>query len=218
MDVLLQPAIAYLGKAEHPLDDPDRMFDPGPHFGLGAVFPPLDLIDNPAVAAIGEIAGLGRMLPDHRALSAICLITPHPSLLAVQQLGQHRAVGDIGRGGHHGVDRLGAAVDPEMRLHPEIPLVALLRLMHLGIACLVGILVDDGALMIVASTIVPVATFSPFDAKCRCTSSNSCWPRSCASSRWRKRHTVVSSGTGLRPWLMSSKGPIADENENATPT
>ena len=35
MSVLLQPAIAHLGKAEHPLDDPDRMFDPGPHFGLG---------------------------------------------------------------------------------------------------------------------------------------------------------------------------------------
>ena len=27
MSVLLQPAIAHLGKAEHPLDDPDRMFD-----------------------------------------------------------------------------------------------------------------------------------------------------------------------------------------------
>src|SRR5690348_16293419 len=37
-------------------------------------------------------------------------------------------------------------------------------------------LVEDGALMIVASTIVPVATFSPFAAKCRCTSSNSYWP------------------------------------------
>ena len=64
MRVLLQSAIAHLGKAEHPLDDPDRMFDLGPHFGLGAVFRPLDLIDKTAVAvaAIGEIAGLGRML------------------------------------------------------------------------------------------------------------------------------------------------------------
>ena len=57
MGVLLQPAIAHFGKAEHPLDDPDRMFDPGPHFRLGAVFRPLDPIDNTtvAVAAIGEI-------------------------------------------------------------------------------------------------------------------------------------------------------------------
>jgi hypothetical protein len=29
--VLLQPAIAHLGKAEYPLDDPDRMFNSGPH-------------------------------------------------------------------------------------------------------------------------------------------------------------------------------------------
>jgi hypothetical protein len=28
MSVLFEPAIAHLGKAEHPLDDPDRMFDP----------------------------------------------------------------------------------------------------------------------------------------------------------------------------------------------
>src|SRR4029077_5275343 len=38
MGVLLQPAIAHLGKAEHPLDDPDRMFDPGAYLGLGTVF------------------------------------------------------------------------------------------------------------------------------------------------------------------------------------
>jgi hypothetical protein len=28
MGVLLEPAITHLGEAEHPLDDPDRMFDP----------------------------------------------------------------------------------------------------------------------------------------------------------------------------------------------
>ena len=59
--------------------------------------------------------------------------------------------------------------------------------------------------MIVASTIVPVATFSPFAVRCRCTSSNSGRPRSCASSRWRTRHTVVSSGTGSRPRSMPTK-------------
>ena len=54
-----------------------------PHFRLGAVFPPLDLIHDAAVAvaAIGEIAGLGRMLPDHHPLAAVCLITPHPGIL-----------------------------------------------------------------------------------------------------------------------------------------
>jgi hypothetical protein len=28
MQVLLEPALAHLGEAEHPLDDPDRMFNP----------------------------------------------------------------------------------------------------------------------------------------------------------------------------------------------
>ena len=108
----------------------------GPHFGLGAVFRPLDLIDNTAVAvtAIGEIAGLGRMLSDHRPLAAVGLIAPHPGLLSVEQIGQYRAVGDIGRRRGHLMDQLGAAVDPEMRLHAEIPLVALLGLVHLGVA------------------------------------------------------------------------------------
>ena len=54
MEVFVQPAVAQLGKAEHPLDDSDRMFDPGPHFRLGAVFRPLDLVDNTAVAVAGD--------------------------------------------------------------------------------------------------------------------------------------------------------------------
>jgi hypothetical protein len=70
----LQLAIAHLGKAEHPLDDPDRMFDP--HFREGRLlaalwtwrsfFRPPGLIHDTAVAvaAIGEIAGFGRMLSD----------------------------------------------------------------------------------------------------------------------------------------------------------
>src|SRR5262249_61278973 len=76
---------------------------------------------------------------------------PPPPLLPVQQLGQDRAVGDIGRRRRHRVDQPGAAIHPEMRLHPEIPLVALFGLVHLRIARLVGILgrrrrIDDGCI------------------------------------------------------------------------
>src|SRR5215472_3147657 len=97
-----------LGKDEYTFDDPDRMLDPGPHFRLGAVFRPLDLIDNTAVAvaAIGEIPGLGRMVPDRPALASVGLIAPYSGLLPVQQLGQNRAVGDIGWRCHHRVDQL----------------------------------------------------------------------------------------------------------------
>jgi uncharacterized protein (DUF433 family) len=48
--------------------------------------------------------------------------------------------------------------------------------------------------------------------RCRCTSSNSCRPRSCVSSRWQKRHTVVSSGTGSWPRSMPTKSRIASES------
>ena len=54
MSVLFEPAVAHLGKAEHPLDDPDRVFDLGPHFGFRAVFGALDLIDNTAVAVAAD--------------------------------------------------------------------------------------------------------------------------------------------------------------------
>ncbi|HEY4042801.1 MAG TPA: hypothetical protein VGM32_13275, partial [Rhodopila sp.] len=48
-----------------------------------------------------------------------------------------------------------------MRLHAEVPLVALLRLVHHGIARLVGVFRPRGALMIMASTIVPVEIVQP---------------------------------------------------------
>jgi len=76
--VLREPAIAHLGEAEHPLHDPDRMFDPGPHFRLGTVFRPLGLIDDAAVAVapVDEILGLRGMLTNHRPLAAIGLTPP----------------------------------------------------------------------------------------------------------------------------------------------
>jgi hypothetical protein len=212
MGVLFEPAIAHLGEAKHALDDPDRMLDLGPHLRFVAVFRALNRIDDTAmtVAAIGEVPGLGRVLPDHRPLATVSLITPHAGLVAVQQIGQHRAVGDIGRRRHHRVDQLAAAVDPEMRLHAEIPLVSFLGLMHLGIARLVGVFdrggrIDDGGIDNRAGGGRP-------------TSSNSGRPNSCSSSRWRKRHTVVSSGTGSRPRSMPTKHRIACESYSASST
>jgi hypothetical protein len=43
------------------------MFDPGPHFGLGTIFRPLDLIDAAAVA----VAAIDKIL----AFGACCRIT-----------------------------------------------------------------------------------------------------------------------------------------------
>src|SRR5258706_10560843 len=94
--------------------------------------------------AIDEVPRLRRVLPYDRPLTAVSLITPHAGLSPMHQIGHYRAVGDIGWRGHRRMDQLGSAVDAEMRLHAEIPLLALPRLMHLGIARLVGLLCRGG--------------------------------------------------------------------------
>ena len=67
------------------------MLDPGSHFRLGAGIGALDQVNHAAVAiaAVGEVPGLGSVLPDHRALAAIGLVAPHPGLSAMQQLRPH---------------------------------------------------------------------------------------------------------------------------------
>src|ERR1700747_2343384 len=73
MSILLEPAITHLGEAEQPRDDPDRMFDRGPRFGLGTIFRPLGLIDNAAVAvaAIDKVLRSRCVSADHGPLAAI---------------------------------------------------------------------------------------------------------------------------------------------------
>src|SRR5271169_3477034 len=100
------------------------------------------------IAAIGEIPCSRRMLDDHASLAAIGLIAPNAGLLAVQEIRQKMTVGDIGRSRRRRMDDLRFAVDADMRLHPEEPLIALARLTHLGIARLIRVLrrgwrVDD---------------------------------------------------------------------------
>jgi hypothetical protein len=44
---------------------------------------------------MGEIPGPRRMLDDHIALDAIGLIAPHAGLLAMQEIGQETAIGEM---------------------------------------------------------------------------------------------------------------------------
>ena len=89
---------------------------------------------------LDETLGLGRVRSDHVALSTIGGITPHPCFFSMQQFRQDLTVMDIGRRGRHGMNQLRLAVHANMCLHAEIPLVPLLRLMHLGIPLLRAIL------------------------------------------------------------------------------
>lgn len=73
----------------------------------------------------------------------------------MQKLGKHLAVMNVGCRCYDGVHDLLRAIDADVHFHPEVPLIALLGLMHLRIAFAILILVDLGAVMIDASTIVP---------------------------------------------------------------
>ena len=140
MHVLLEPAVAHFGEPNTRLMTPIGCSTLARTFDLVRFLARLAWSTRPRwrLAAVGEIRRSRRLLADHGTLAAIGLIALHPGLPAVQQFGQHPAVGDIGRRRHRHMDQLDAAVDAQMRLHAELPLIALLRLMHLGITGLVG--------------------------------------------------------------------------------
>jgi len=58
----------------------------------------VSMLFEPAIAQLGPLAAVG-------------LVAPHAGLVAMQQITQHRAVGNIGRRRHRRVDQLGSAVD-----------------------------------------------------------------------------------------------------------
>ena len=61
-------------------------------------------------------------------------------IVGADQDGDLVQVVHVRRGRGHRVDVAGAGIDPDVGLHPEVPLVALLRLVHLGIALTGGVL------------------------------------------------------------------------------
>jgi hypothetical protein len=89
--------------------------------------------------------------------ATIARIAEGDGLLAVQQIVRPRHITDVGGGCDQAVDEVGAAIDADVRLHLEVPHVALLGLVHLGIARTGRILdrgrsrddggIDDGALL-----------------------------------------------------------------------
>ena len=149
--ILVQPAIAHLHKSKHALDDPDAMLDLRPYLRLGPIASFLCLIDNTAmtISPVGEVLCRWSMLADDMTLATIGLVAPDTPFLAMEQVTKHAGIMHIRRSGHRGMDQPGPAIYPDMRLHPEIPLLALAGLVHLGVALLCGILgrtrsADDG--------------------------------------------------------------------------
>ena len=183
--VLLQALVLCLGKAEYRLDDQEQMLDLGRHARLCPVCRTLDFIDEPfaTIATIRYVQGVRCAFADDIPLPLIGRVTPYPCLLAMQQVGQAGRIVHIGGRRHHRMNDLGPAVHADMRLHAEVPLSALLRLVHVGVTHAVSVLgrgrcTDDRSIDDSACT-----TSIPWVRKYACTCRKSFLPSVCRSNR-----------------------------------
>lgn len=133
--VFHKATVSYLAKAEYPLKYQNGMLHLGADPGFGLVFRPLFLaqFSMATTLLLSKVPGLRRLFSNNLALPAICRVAPNSGLIAVEQVRQHPAVMHIRRSGYHRVYQLRAAVHSYMGLHAEVPLIALLRLVHLRI-------------------------------------------------------------------------------------
>src|SRR6266536_4073244 len=106
--ILGQATITHLSKAEDALDDPDRVLDLGADARLGAVLGALlrRQVAVAATAALGEVFGLRRMLPNQFLLPGVTGVAVDPSLAAVQQVRQRVLVMDVSSARGHRMNQL----------------------------------------------------------------------------------------------------------------
>jgi len=204
-----ESAVAGFHVAELTLDHPEGMLDACPDHRGDAVDP---RVDGMQVAALRRFAhdtpNLARCLERRLMLGAdIALFGPDLGFLAVQQLVPDLAVVQFGHRGFQTVGHTAVGIDANVGLHAEIPVVALLRGRHLGVAGLGlgrGWRVDnrrvhqraraqrDALVGQMCVTSAKIASVSP-----------------CRSRRWRKFRIVVSSGMRSSPGSIPTKRRIA---------
>ena len=142
--VLLESAIANLGKTELLFDHPERMFNDGADGRQNPVGLLLLLRQFAALGFLGRDQNgqtlFGSKVLNGAVVLVIAAISENDLLVTVQTVFEHDVVSDLGRGAFDGMDQTALGIDADMGLHPEVPLVALLGLSHLGVALLVLVL------------------------------------------------------------------------------
>ncbi len=120
---------------------------------LGAVAQPFGLVFAAALAhaPIREVARLWGCRLDDVRTAQVAAVAVDALFRTVQQLGQRMLVVHVGSGEHRAVYQPAPAVCAHVHLHAEVPLVALARLLHLGVALPIGVLGrarrgDDGGI------------------------------------------------------------------------
>lgn len=145
--VLEQTAVPNLLESEPVLDNVKRALDLRTNAGLQL----LELFGDAALSVVRQRAALARaqchvppsgdvLLPVALLHASIACVTEGDLLLAVQQFVRLGHIGRIRRRRHQRMRQPRVGVHADVRLHPEVPLVALLRLMHLRIALAVSVL------------------------------------------------------------------------------
>src|ERR1700730_10319704 len=216
--VLRDPAVSHLVEAEDAFQDAEHVFYLRSDARLGRILPPgffVHVVLELRPAA-GHVLGLGSGLLDRFRLALIAAIAPYLCFFAVQQVGQHVHV-------RH-VDVQTECTTPCLLSTPMCAFSPKYHCLPFFVWCIAGsgsplwFLVDQGAWTIVASTMVPVAMRMPFVSRCRFTASSICPPRSCFSSKWRKRQTVVSSGGAATPRSIPTNRRNTGDSYNASST
>lgn len=152
--VLHQPLVPRFDEAKLTLDEPEWVFNLGSDAGLESF-----KLDNGLVLArtlferfdLAWAFGNGPFdLYPSQLLTLGCPlvtgITKHKFLLPVQQIAGLIEVVLIGRGGCQAMGQAAFGIDADMGLHAKVPLVALLGLVHLGVALLALVFGRTGGL------------------------------------------------------------------------
>ena len=141
--VLLQAAIAHLGKSEDALDDQEGMLDLGPYLRFGSVLLPRPMGKRivPAALLVGKVLALKGRLSDLLFLAGVGRVTIDSVLVAMKKMRGWVLVMHVSRSGDDRMDQLGLGIDAYVGLHAEVPLVAFFCLVHLGVT---GLVLDFG--------------------------------------------------------------------------
>src|SRR5450830_637647 len=144
--ILGHATIACLCKSPETLETKERMLHFGAHTGFAPIGFFVLLAQWPVTVCtlVGEVARLRGNRLERILLSVVGRVTIQPGLLACEQLVQLLAVMHVGRGHAGAVHQPALAVHADVHLHTEVPLVALLGLMHFRIASLVLVLGGAG--------------------------------------------------------------------------
>src|SRR3954464_15243757 len=208
----MQAAIAQLLMAEAVLDDVEGMLDHGAYLRERSLHRLRQLPQGFRERL--DDAALDRDVPGYIAIlkfrplvrPGVAGIAEDVFLFAVQQ---RRRLGDVGFIGGGALDRVHQPrgdLDPDVGLHPEVPLIAFLGLVHLRVAALLLVLgrgrsgddrgVDNRPPAFAGAGSCRIS--KPRSSSIALTSSNSPLVKSCRSSQCRKCSTVVASGIGSR--------------------